>query len=306
LKSNLVYLMENITKKGNPKYYIGSKQEASIEEFNGVMTVLDRYDKPYYSSSSSYLMAEDMKNGDVFVSSLLESRIKRKDLITVENKHMEIVGSLHSDEYYNLSNATLDCHNKDAVVNRFGERGKELASRNSSLAKRDNKARKLGFENFGYFHLWIREKVDEGLNHAEMCKIIGKYRSYTRASIKGINLEKALMEIEDKDKYQEDLRNLVYEGCSFYHACTILDLELTSGRIILGDFNKSGERAYRAASKKSMSKEELEIRIVTIILDSKDGQGFQRAARELNINRSTVGRYLSRYIKKYLPRPANP
>ena len=297
MKVSIVYLLTNISKKEGKRFYIGSKQEATLEIFDGVMTILDRKDKPYYSSSTSIEMQEEMKRGDIFEASLLESGVPRKELIFVENRYITDADAVHCEDYYNKSNALMNCHDQGAVANKFGETVKDLACRNSSWSKRDATARKLGFSNFGLLHLWVREKKDEGLTHAAMSKIIGKHRHFSLSLIKGIDLEKAYIEIAGKDEYESKLRCMILAGCSLYYACEVLGIEITSGRVMLGDFNKKHERSFRAASKNSMTKQEMEEEVLKVILMSPDGLGMKAAATKLNISLAAVKRYLSRWLK---------
>ena len=92
-------------------------------------------------------------------------------------------------------------------------------------------------------------------------------------------------------------------GCSLYYAAELMDLELSSASVMLGDFNKKHQRSFKASLKAGKTKHEMEIEIVKIILDSKDGEGYKRAAEELNIGCEVVRRYLARYLKTNLPRP---
>lgn len=289
--------------KEGKRFYIGSKQECSLEMFDGVMTVLDRYEKPYYSSSTSIEMQEQMKRGDVFEASALEWVGDKKNLLEIENKYINEVDAVFCEEYYNKSNALMNVHDQTAVANKFGETVKDLACRNSSLSKRDSTAKKLGFDNFGEFHLWVRDQMDQGVSHPAMCEKIGKHRHFSQVSIKGIDLDKVTRELLEKDKHQVELRRMIACGCSFYYATELLGLELSSARIMLGDFNKKHQRAFKASLKVGKTKQEMEEEIVRIILTSKDGEGYKDAAHELNIGMETVRRYLSRYLKKNLPYP---
>lgn len=303
MKRHVVYLLTNVSKSFGKRFYIGSKQEASLEDFGGIPTILDRNDKPYYSSSSSVEMREEMVRGDIFEASILEYVPDKKNLLAVENTYIMSNNAVVGSEYYNKSNAVLNCHDQEAVANKFGETVKDLACRNSSLGKRDNTAKKLGFDNFGEFHLWVKEKYEEGMRHKQISDIIGKHRHFTISAINGIDLVKAKEELKHTEKYQKELRELITLGCSFYHACTLLGLEITSGRIMLGDFNQKHKKAFKAALKNGMTKDEMEKRIVQIVLDSKDGEGYRIAAGELNIGLEAVRRYLSRYLKKNLQYP---
>lgn len=298
MKSNTVYLLTNVSVSKGKRFYIGSKQEASIELFDGVMTILDRDGKPYYSSSTSVEMREEMRRGDVFEASLLKDGISRERLLEVENNFIMKANAVASEEYYNKTNAVLNCHDQEAVANKFGETVKELAGRNSSWSKRDSTAKKLGFDNFGLLHLWVKTKKEEGLTHAAMSRLIGQHRHFSSGLIRGINLEKALLEIENKALHQDKLRDLILAGCSLYYACEIMRLEITSGRVILGDFNKKYERAFSVARKRSKTKEEMEDEIINILITSEDGYGNKKAAKALGVSLDTVRRYLSRWLKR--------
>ena len=116
-------------------------------------------------------------------------------------------------------------------------------------------------------------------------------------------MKKCLVELTEPERYKEELRRLIRLGCSLYYACELSGIELPTGRVLLGDYNKVYERMFIASNNKGFTKDEMGARIVQIFLDSKDGQGMKAAAKELNLNLSTTGRYLARYLKDHLPYP---
>lgn len=306
MKQNLVYLLKNISKTSGKRFYVGSKQEASVEEFDGVMTILDRNDKPYYSSSTSIEMAEDMKNGHIFVAEVLEYVMDRKDLLGIENDHINRLNAVKSDEYYNKSNALLNCHDQGAVANKFGETVKDLANRNSAWSKRDNEAKVNGFENFGHFHMWIHTQLLSDKTPNNLSLEMNKHRKYVGSLIKGIDLDKAYSELNSLNakEIQSKLRYYIANGCSLYYACELCNIELPTGRIMLGDFNKDMEKSFRVALKRQMSKEEMELKIVRTILEHPvDGYGFKEAAKDLGLSLESTKRYFIRYLKKNLKLP---
>lgn len=57
---NIIYKLTNLT---NNKSYIGQKVECSIEEIEGIPTIINnKTGLPYFGSSSSMEMIEDLKN----------------------------------------------------------------------------------------------------------------------------------------------------------------------------------------------------------------------------------------------------
>lgn len=155
---NIVYLLTNTSKTEGKRFYIGSKTECQIVDVGGIPTIVDRDGKPYYSSSSSFEFKEAMLRGEIISASLLEEVHDKKKLLLAENAWIDKSNAVFSEEYYNMSNAVLNCHNQDAIANLYGESVKELAKRNSSLGKRDNSAKDLGYSNFGElcFDIWER------------------------------------------------------------------------------------------------------------------------------------------------------
>ena len=108
---NIVYLLTNITKEKGRRFYIGSKTECNVICLDGIDTIIDlKSDKPYYSSSQSLEMKEDMSKGNVFVARILESVPNRKTLLERENYWITKYDAVSSQEFYNITNAVLNCH----------------------------------------------------------------------------------------------------------------------------------------------------------------------------------------------------
>ncbi len=307
MKRNFVYLLTNITKQSGRRFYIGSKQESSVEEFDGVMTILNRNGTPYYSSTTSYEMLEDVKNGHILSAEVLEYVVNREDLIKVENEYIKKFNAVDSPEYYNKAYAILNAHYDPlALANKYGETIAELSSRNSTWSKRDGRAKECGFNNFGEMYFWIQEQKELGRSGKEVSEQIGKERHFAYRTIKGMNIPKAKEQYEtlkDDENLITELRKMVYNNCSPIYACEKLGLEWACGRLLLGDFRER-DKGFVASLKRGMTKDQMERRIVQIVYDSpKVGNGFKEAAKELDLSLETVRRYFIRYVKNNLKRP---
>tara|TARA_Y100001956_G_C4124434_1_gene189266 strand:+ start:2597 stop:3520 length:924 start_codon:yes stop_codon:yes gene_type:complete len=306
MKRNLIYLLTNTSKNSGRRFYIGSKQESSIEEFDGVMTILNREDKPYYSSTTSYEMLEDFRNGDIFEASVLEYVPNREDLIYRENEHIKKCSAVESEEYYNKAYAILNAHyDPDSVANKYGETLAQLSSRNSSWSKRDGRSKECGFSNFGEMYFWIHDQKIKGRSGRCVSEELGKERHFAYRTIKNMDIPLAKKQVEDfkGTEVEREIKTMVYNNCSPVFACEVLGLEIAAGRFLLGDF-KERDNEFVAALKRGMTREELEKRVVQHVFDSeKVGNGFKNAAKELNLSLETVRRYFIRYVKNNMERP---
>lgn len=306
MKQHMVYMLTNISKETGRRFYIGSKQEASAEEYDGVMTILDRKDSPYYSSTTSYEMLEDVKSGDILQAEVLEYVGDKLKLTEIENSWIKKYNAVDSDEFYNKAYAVLNAHyDGDALANKYGETIAQLSSRNSSWGKREGRAKESGFDNFGDMYIWIHEQKQSGKNGKEVSDVLGKERHFAFRTIKDMDLDKAKEQIiKYKDSsLQTELIKMVYNNCSPMYACELLGLEIAAGRLLLGDF-KQRDKTFVASLKRGMSKDEMEKRIVQVIYDNDEvGYGFKQAANELGLNLETVKRYFIRYVKANMKRP---
>lgn len=293
---NIVYLLTNISKESGKRFYIGSKQECHLREINGINTIVSVSNgKPYYSSSSSIEMREEMKRGDVFEASILEQVSDRRNLLEREDYWINKYNAVKSSDYYNMSNAKLNCHDQEAVANKYGETVKELACRNSSWSKRDATARDCGFDNFGDFCFFLHECFQKGEGNAQVSKRFNKHKSFAKRILDNFDMVKAL---EDKNlDLVSEIREYIKNGCSLYYAAELLGIEIPAARCMLGDFDAVHSRAFSVARDRGKTKHELEIEITQQILD---GKGFREVSTEYGIVYESVKRYFFRCIRRNL------
>ena len=293
---NIVYLLTNIDKKEGKRYYIGSKQECHLRQIDGISTIVSISNgKPYYSSSSSIEMKEEMKAGQRFEATILEQVLDRKNLLEREDYWITHFDAVKSQDYYNMSNARLNCHDQDAVANRYGETVKELAGRNSSWSKRDNTAKELGYSNFGDLCFNIHKRLLSGERIFEISSSFNKHRHFAKTIISKYDMEKATLDLE-KDVTRE-LREYIKNGCSLFYAAELLNIEIPAARCLLGDYDVINSRAFSVARDMGKTKEELEIEITKEILS---GAGFTEVANKYGIIYESVKRYFFRCIRRNL------
>lgn len=293
---NIVYLLTNISKTEGRRYYIGSKQECQVVDVNGIPTMIGRDGKPYYSSSSSFELRQDVLNGDVLSVKILQKVADRRELIKAENEWILKLDAVNSDEYYNMTTAHLDSHNQDALANLYGETVKDLASNNSSTGKRDNAAKELGFANFGEMCFDIWENYKRLQNWAAVSALYNrKNRHWANVTLRAFDMEKAKLDVLNGSV--EEVRKLVSNKCSLQKVGEILGLEYPAVRVLLGDFNKTKEKSYSVALLKGMSRGELEAEVTRRVLD---GKGFEDVAKELGLDKTSTNRYFMRCIRRHL------
>lgn len=294
---HLIYLLTNIDKPEGKRFYIGSKQECYLRMVDGIPTIISTNSgKPYYSSSSSIEMREEMKRGERFSASILEEVQDRKKLIEREDYWISHFNAVKSQEYYNMSNAKLNCHDQDAVANKYGETVKELAGRNSSWGKRDATAKQCGFNNFGLFCIHLYERIQSGERICDISYSFNKHRHFARGIIQIYDMEKVLVDSKRTD-LTAAVRDYIKEGCSLYYAAELLKIEIPAARILLGDYNAVYLRSFSVARDMGKTKEELEIEITQDILA---GKGFTEISRERGIIYESVKRYFLRCVRRNL------
>lgn len=293
---HMIYLLTNIDKLEGKRFYIGSKQECHLRMVDDIPTIIGTSNgKPYYSSSSSIEMREEMKRGERFSASILEEVLDRKTLLEREDYWITYYNAVKSQEYYNMSNAKLNCHDQDAVANKYGETVKELAWRNSSWSKRDNTAKECGFSNFGIFCIALYERIQSGERICDISYSFNKHRHFARGIVQLYDMEKVIT--DSKLDLSSEVRNYIKEGCSLYYAAELLDIEIPAARILLGDYDALYLRAFSVARDMGKTKEELEIEITREILS---GKGFREISKEKGIIYESVKRYFLRCVRRNL------
>lgn len=299
---NIIYLLTNISKKEGARYYIGSKTECSLIELNGIPTIVSlKNNKPYYSSSSNVEFQSDFKSGNIFVASVLEEVPDRSTLLSVENKHILKHDAVKSEEYYNLSEATVGGHSysQDAPKNIFGETIKEYAKNESSSSKRRTRAKTLGFDNYGLLAFHIYNRSLSGENFSLISTNLGLERHFAQIYLKNWDMQKASLQLKslDKDLYTNKLRSLITQGASLKKAAELLEIEEVVAEIFNNNFNTT-DKNFSVAIQKGMSAEELELKVALDIL--KDNLGFKECAKKNGITILNAQRYFLRYVRKRL------
>lgn len=293
---NVVYRFRNISKKQGASKYIGSKQGCIVTVIDGIRQMVDcKTGKIYYGSSSNQEYWEDRRRGDIFDLDILEYVHNRNDLVSIEDSYIKKEDAVKSGDYYNLADAKLKCHAQEQIINKFGERLKDVARSASSMAKRDNNARRCGFLNFGDMCFFIHRQLKSGTPPIEVAQALGVDRHYPARWIKDFDMDKAEVDLGKVRK--EDVRKLYIEGASLSKICELLNIERPAARSLLepldGDYNKS----YIAALRFGMTKEELELVVVKKILE---GMTYKQVADELGMTPKSCERYFMRYVRKHL------
>lgn len=292
---NIVYLLTNTSKTEGRRFYIGSKTECQITDVEGVPTIISRDGKPYYSSSSSYEFKTDIFNGDVISASILEEVVDKSILLQVEDSWIQRYNAVFSDEYYNLSNAKLNCHDNEGVANLYGETVRELAKNNSAASKRDNSAKDLGYTNFGELCFDIWERFSKNNNWQVVSESFGKERHWANVTVKPYDMDKAK---EDLTKAtSEDVRKMISKKCSLKRAAEVLGIELPAARVLLGDFNKKEQKAFGVALLLGKTQGELEAEITRDIIS---GVPWLEVTKKHGVNETSAKRYFMRCIRRHL------
>lgn len=292
---NIVYLITNKSLSTGKRFYIGSKTECQIVPVDGVMTILDREGKPYYSSSSSVEFKQDMLSGHIFEASLLEEVYDKKILLQTENKWIMENNAVFSEEYYNMSNAVLNCHNQDALANLYGESVKELAKNNSSASKRDNSAIELGYANFGELCFDIWERYCKNPNWQVVSESFNKERHWAGVVVKPYDMEKAKQDLTKSSEVE--VRNLISRKCSLKRAAEILGIEVPAARVLLGDFSKAKQKSFSVAMLLGKTQGEMEADITKDILA---GMPWKEVTQKHGVNETSAKRYFMRCIRRHL------
>lgn len=293
---NVVYRLVNRSKGSGRRFYIGSKVECHIAVMNGVATMIQRNDKPYFGSSSSFEMIEDMKNGHVFEVEVLEEVPDKSKLIAREMAYIEAADAVNSDEYYNMSTACLDMHNFDRIGNRFGEDLKTIAKNRSSCSKRDKNARRCGFDNFGEMALEVWNRADAGEKISAIAETYGLERHRFAVSLRDFDKDKCREDVK-RLELTEQVRAMFLEGATLQYISKYLDIELPAARALLGRFDSKHERAYLTAKNLGMTKDELEIHITRRVLD---GEDLVPISKDIGIDLVSAKRYFLKCIRSRL------
>ena len=296
---NIVYLLTNLNKKNGKRFYIGSKQECCIDQIDGVPTIVSlKTARPYYGSSTCQDMKADMVSGHVFSAEILEIVPDKKNLIEVERGHMILRNSIESNEYYNKALAHVGIFNVDqhAPYNKYGESLLQYGKRQSSFNKRNNNAKRFGFKNLGEFCVWIHMQRLLGYTGAQVSTKIGWERHQAFRYVNDYDMDKCIREYDPRNyDLIKEIRMLVSTNVSFHRVAELYNFEIPTVSMLVGDYEDSKD--YLVASRRGITKEELEIQITKEILN---GKGFFEVAKEIKIDETSTKRYFMRCVKRNL------
>lgn len=304
---NIIYLITNLDKKeGEMRFYVGSKQECHIETINGLDTIIgDNSGFPYWGSSSHPLMKEELKT-QRFSATVLESTGHRKELLALEQKWMDKLDAVRSQEYYNLSSAKLRGGmptDKNVVVNRYGEEIHAHASLKASFMKRHNNAKNLGFESFGHFVMDFIEKRSTGRYMSDIAK---EYALFPGAKISVCRLKHLsrdydlkVVDLQFKKVTPQDIevfREMVFQNASIRKISEFTGYCIPVISYYISDI-LSTNKQFIVAARRNQTQEELETQIFKEVLD---GLSIAKASRKLQITETSGNRYFYRALRKRL------
>lgn len=289
---NIIYQLTNLT---NGKKYIGQKVECRLE--NSII-INNKTELPYWGSSSNIQMKEDLKNHN-FKAEILEIVNDKKDICIREDFWVRKLNAVESTSYYNLT-YPLHYNKRDfqnSVKNSFGETYKEYAANESTISKRVNSAKKIGFNTLPDFYLDIIEKLKQTNNLAEIARNYNVERHTISRLVKDVNLLKFKNEIKEFDiKILEQIKNYIKQGVSIKKIASILNLEFSTILYYIGNVNYKN-RNYLVSQRKNMTPDELSITIMRLFLL---GKNMTTIAKELSLQKFQIERYFHRFIRKHI------
>lgn len=291
---NIVYKLTNLSKSEGKRFYIGSKKECYISKnTDGVPTIYSiKSRRPYYGSSSSQEMRSDLKAGDVFHAEVLEIVPTISELYSKEEMYLSIYNVAESDDYYNLSSKAfkVGCHeNQDSIINLFGETMKELANRRSCISRRDDKAQKAGYKNFGEMTLcWINDKLNN-MCLADIAARDGFSVKTVRCCLKSISVDDF-----DRNNTTENIlkiRKYILEGATIQKISELMGIPIPVVRYLLDTFKASS----LVASSLKMTVEEAERFIAHEVINNN-----KKFSEIEGFSKSSASRYFVSYVRKRL------
>lgn len=293
---NIIYKLTFKDKIDNPRYYIGCKTECTIQEIDGVPTIVSLKDnRPYYGSATSKIFQEDFKKY-VLSAEILKEVSNRDDLIIEEHKLLSHLNCADSEEYYNLSNgiqrqSSYVPVNFDKVINTFGETTREYNGSKTAIAKRDNTAIKLKFKDFSELSFHIYDELTTGKLGSDISRSLGKHRHFALKFISLWDMKKAKCDIELP--LRNKVRSLYSRGASLHKISEELKIELPAARYFLSKYKDESEATV--ASRFNKTSEEFTKEIFEKI--GKEKKTLSDVAKFYGITVQAVYRYIERYIQ---------
>jgi FixJ family two-component response regulator len=296
---NIVYLLTNVSKEGNPRKYVGQKQDCRLVDIDGVLSIIGNTGAVYTGSSSSYEFSNDLKNGHIFHASVLEEVPNRSLLAERERFWLQSLGVCSDDAYYNLSETAFHVHKEmqDKVVNIFGETYKQVAGNNSSASKRDNTAVRCGFTNSGELSFHIHSEQLKGLSGKAISNSLGQdNRHFASVYIGKYNMANAAIQLSGVgDTEKQIARDYLVKGASLNKISEMMGLEIPVVRVLCGSYNKRKHSLHHCAHYNRMTAPELELTIARLVVD---GVPYEEVANKLSMSKRSVSRYFTSYFCK--------
>lgn len=291
---DVIYLLTNTTKKEGRRYYVGSKQDCVLFDLDGVPTLIStKSNRPYYGSSQSQEMKDDMLNGDVLSASILEKVDRSKTTIySREEFWLNHHNAVESSSYYNISNALMTNRNQEDIVNIYGETFKQVSTRNSAVSRRDAEARRLGYDDFSRMAVHFWERISSGESASVISSSIGKHRKYVSRYLSPFSKGKFLSDVESIDLNY--VRDMYRKGATIVFIAESLSTDTLTVRYLIGDYSLKNTVAKGLC----MSNGELEDHILREVVD--EDKTFSAIASELGISKSSVSRYFVSAVKRRL------
>lgn len=301
---NIVY---KFVSKVSGKFYIGSKVECRVVGNN----IIDRNGKYYYTSSLSEDLAKEFADGNMILE-VLEDNIPRDDLLKREDYWQHIFSAVEDPMCYNQGYALFfntqkrqRLKHQDDIGNIFGETLKEITTNNRVIGRRDTRAQKLGYENFGILYKWILEKRQDGLSFKAIDKILGAdhFAGRTVSVHHGHNpaFVTNLKDFERKDIDLIKVKQQLLQGKTLLRICKDEGYPVVVVRYLLGgkDFKNLIELEDKVAINSGfLNRKELEYHVMREYL--RDTSYTKIASNLEGISSATCQRIVHKLVKERL------
>ena len=301
---NIVY---KFVSKVSGKYYIGSKVECRVVGNN----IVDRKGKYYYTSSLSSELAKEFAEGNMMLE-ILEDKIPREILLKREDYWQHLYSAVEDPNCYNRGYALFfnterkqKLKNQDDIGNIFGETLKEITTNNRVIGRRDSRAQKLGYENFGILYKWILEKREEGLSFKSIDRVLNADHFAGRTvSVHHGHNPAFVTTLEDFDRKDIDLLKVklqLLQGKTLLRICKDEDYPVVVVRYLLGgkDFKNLIELEDKIAIHSGfLNRKDLEYYVMREYL--KDNSYTNIANSLEGLSNSTCQRIVHKLVKERL------
>lgn len=276
-------------------WYIGSKTECKVLDGR----IYDRNGRVYCTSSFDEDLRKEFLD-DNMVLDVLEDHISRDILLEREEYYQRLYGVPDNPLTYNKRLAftnlkVIDKNYLNDVGNIYGQTIKEIANNNSVVSRKDNKARSMGFPDYGtmYYEI-LKEKEDNNLTYKHFDD---KYEqnSFFKRALRNIDSS----EFETTVNLRAIKEHIVM-GATFLKACEIEDIKDYVARFYFGDtFDSIFDLEERLATINGFScRLELDNFIMREYLAGLPVTSIEKKLD--NISNSTIQRTIERIVRERL------